>query len=59
MRWSCSPTRDAASRMSGAFGAVRNRWTRLVAGNVGHDHSLARDDDLLFSILVFERDLVV
>src|SRR5262249_31753598 len=30
----------------------------LVTGDVGHDHRLRRDDDLLFSLLVLERDLV-
>src|SRR6516164_11139806 len=28
----------------------------LVTGDVGHDHRLRRDDDLLFSLLVLERD---
>src|SRR6266436_730070 len=30
----------------------------LVTGDVGHDHRLRHDDDLLFSLLVLERDLV-
>src|SRR6516164_7899334 len=30
----------------------------LVTGDVGHDHRLRRDHDLLFSLLVLERDLV-
>src|SRR5262245_24378520 len=30
----------------------------LVTGDVGHNHRLRRDDDLLFSLLVLERDLV-
>src|SRR6516165_1825380 len=30
----------------------------LAAGDVGHDHRVGRDDDLLFPLLVLERDLV-
>src|SRR6516225_7973952 len=30
----------------------------LVTGDVGHDHRVRREDDLLFSLLVLERDLV-
>src|SRR5262249_40520688 len=30
----------------------------LIAGDIGDDHRLGRDDDLLFPVLVLERDLV-